>query len=126
MDKNVQQTAHVELTEMTPPTFVKNVTTHVNVVVDQLMLIVPLVTMELIGMKENVEQFAQQDTGKILKPILVTDVMEVVKLVPEETIMTVKNHAQKAFIGTMDIVSVLAQMVIMKMTPQSKLVNHVT
>lgn len=126
MDKNVQQTAHVELTEMTAPTFVKNVTTHVNVVVDQLMLIVPLVTMELIGMKENVEQSAQQDTGKILKPILVTDVMEVVKLVPEETIMTVKNHAQKAFTGTMDIVSVLAQMVIMKMTPQSKLVNHVT
>jgi general stress protein CsbA len=59
-------------------------------------------------------------------PILVTDVMEAVSLVPEETIMIVKNHAQTTFIGTMDIVSILAQKVTMKMMQQSKLVNHAT
>lgn len=126
MDKFVQQTVHVEHTEMTIPMFVKNVTTLVNVVQEVVILIVPLVMMELIGMKENVEAFAQQDIGKMKKPILVKDVMEVVLPVPEETIMIVKNHAQKDFTGMMDTVSVPAQKVLMKMTPQSRLVNHVT
>lgn len=54
MDKNVQQTVHVEHTEMILPTFVNFVTTHAHAVQEVLILIVPLVTMELTGMKENV------------------------------------------------------------------------
>lgn len=126
MDKNVQQTVHVELTEMTLPTFVNFVTTHVYVVLEAATLNVPLVTMELIGMKENVELFAQPDIGKMMMEILVIDVTEVVSLVPEETTMIVKNHAQKVSIIIMDTVSLLALMVLMKMMPPSQLVNHVT
>lgn len=108
-------------------------TTHANAVLDLLILNVPLVTMELTGMKENVEVFAQQDTGKTqqsvklkIVQIPVKDVMDHVLLVPEEPNMIVKNHAQKVFTGIMDSVSVLVQMEHMKMTPQSQLVNHAT
>lgn len=59
-------------------------------------------------------------------PILVTDVMEVVSLVPEEMQMTVINHALKAFTITKEHVSMNAQKVTMKMMQQSKLVNHAT
>jgi hypothetical protein len=39
------------------------VTTHANVVLEEHIMNVPLVMMDLIGMKENVEHTAQQDTG---------------------------------------------------------------
>jgi len=87
---------------------------------------VPLVMMDLIGMKENVELFVQQD-GMLPKQLtLVKDVMEVVLLVPDPTMMIVKNHAQILFTGMKEHVSILAQKAIMKMMPQSQLVNHVT
>lgn len=44
-------------------TLVQIVTIHANVVQEQLLMNVPLVMMDLIGMKENVEPFVQQDTG---------------------------------------------------------------
>lgn len=125
-DKFVQLTAHVEHTEMTLPTHVLIVITHVNAVLEVLILIVNLVTMELIGMKENVELFAQQDTGKMMTEILVIIVTEAVSLVLEEVKLIVKNHAQKAFTGILEHVPVLAQTDIMKMMPTSKLVNHAT
>lgn len=126
MDKNVQQTVHVEHTEMILPTNVNFVTTHAHVVQEVLMLIVPLVTMELTGMKENVHLFAQQDTGKMMMEILVTDVMEVASPVPEETNMIVNNHVQLVFTGMMDTVTLLAQMVLMKTMPPSQLVKIAT
>jgi len=126
MDKNVQQLVHVEHTEMTTRTSVQIVTTHAYVVQDPLIKIVPLVMMELIGMKENVELSAQQDTGRMILQIHVKDVMEVVSLVPEEDLMIARNHAQILFTGMMDNVSIFAQKVLMKTMQQSKLVNHVT
>lgn len=126
MDKIVQQLVHVEHTEMTTPTSAQIVTTHAYVVPDPHIKIVPLVMMELIGMKENVELFAQQDTGKMILQIHVKDVMEVVSLVPEENQIIVKNHAQILFTGMMDTVSIFAQKVLMKTMQQSKLVKNVT
>jgi hypothetical protein len=111
---------------MTLPTNVNFVTIHAYAVLEVVILNVPLVTMELIGMKENVEPFAQLHTGKMMMEILVIDVMEVVSLVPEEPHMIVKNHAQKVFTGISDNVSVLAQIVHMNMTPQLQLVKIVT
>lgn len=126
MDKIVQQLVHVEHTEMTTRTSAQIVTTHAYVVLDPHIKIVPLVMMVLIGMKENVELFAQQDTGKMILQIHVKDVMEVVSLVPEEKLIIVKNHAQILFTGMMDTVSIFAQKVLMKTMQQSKLVKIVT
>jgi hypothetical protein len=52
--------------------------------------------------------------------------MEVVQHVLDPIMMIVKNHAQISFIIMMELVSVLAQKVIMKTMPPSELVNHVT
>jgi len=126
MDKNVQQTAQLEHTEMTLPTHVQIVTTHACAVLMVLLLDVDVVTRILICMKENVELFAQEEPGQTLIHGLVTIVTEAVSLVPEDPNMIVKNHAQKVFIGIMDSVSLLAHLEPMKMMPISKLVNHAT
>lgn len=62
----------------------------------------------------------------MMMEILVTDVMEVAPPVPEETTMIVNNHAQMVFTGMMDTVTLLAQMVLMKMMQTSQLVKIVT
>lgn len=62
----------------------------------------------------------------MMMEILVTDVMEVAIPVPEEANMIVNNHAQMVFIGMVDTVTLLAQMVNMKMTPTSQLVKIAT
>lgn len=100
MDNSVQQNVHVEDMEKILITLVHFVTTHANVVQEEHIMNVPLVMMDLIGMKENVDVFAQQDTGQIQIPILVTDVTEVASLVLDPTKMIVKNHAQTTFTGT--------------------------
>jgi hypothetical protein len=63
MDKNVQQTVHVEHTEMIQLTLVQIVTTHAYAVLEVLIMNVPLVMMVPIGMKENVKLSVQQDIG---------------------------------------------------------------
>lgn len=55
---------------------VKIVTTLVNVVLDQMMMTVPHVTIILIGMMDNVFQLAQMDIIKMILLILVRDVMD--------------------------------------------------
>lgn len=57
---------------------VKNVTILVNVALMDLMTVVPNVTMELIGMKENALQNVQIDIIKMTLIILVKDVTDLV------------------------------------------------
>jgi hypothetical protein len=76
MDPYVQQHAHVELLEMMTQILVTLVTTLVNVVLDQMMMTVPHVTIILIGMMDNVFQLAQMDIIKMILLILVRDVMD--------------------------------------------------
>lgn len=68
--------AHVEHMEKTLQINVKIVTTLVNVVLDQMMMTVPHVTIILIGMMDNVFQLAQMDIIKMILLILVRDVMD--------------------------------------------------
>jgi hypothetical protein len=62
--------------EMMTQILVTLVTTLVNVVLDQMMMTVPHVTIILIGMMDNVFQLAQMDIIKMILLILVRDVMD--------------------------------------------------
>lgn len=89
MEPHVLTTAQKEHGEMPKPILVMIVTTHVNVVQDQLMTNVLVVILELIGTQALVKLLAQMDIGQTLITTNVIVVMEHVKHVMVEVMTSV-------------------------------------